>query len=76
MLARRPSQLRTGGLDFVGLGGCFAGAEAAKVDKVGTALVDLLERCPSRRGGRLGGELSCLSLGVRRRFLSGDRPVS
>lgn len=74
---RRPSQLRDiERVDaLVGLCGAVAGADTTKVDIVGTALLDLVARCPSGRGGRLWRGLPPLLSGRsfdRRRFCPGD----
>lgn len=67
-LARRSRSIGGG---FVGLGGTVGGADATKVDKVGTALRDFVDRWPNRPGGRLGRVCSGRSF-ESRRFLSGD----
>ena len=54
MLALRPSQRRGDcGRVAVGLCGALPGAEATRVDRVGTALEDLLDTCPRALGRRL-----------------------
>jgi len=54
VLADRPIQRSDDGLDggLVGLRGGVTAVEdeATRVDKVGIALLDLLDRCPGRRG--------------------------
>lgn len=71
MLALRPSQFRKGSCGLVGLCGAVMGADATRVESVGTALLDFVERCPGRLGGRFWLAISCRSV-ERRRFLSGD----
>lgn len=53
MLPGLPSQVRDAGRDLTGLrGGVPAAVDAAtRVESVGTALADLLEKWPGRRGG-------------------------
>ena len=54
LLAPRPNQLRRDDdAGFVGLRGAVVGADATRLDIVGIALEDFVERCPGLRAGRL-----------------------
>ena len=53
LLALRPNQLRRDDVGLVRLRGVVVGAEATRLDMVGMALEDFVERWPGLRAGRL-----------------------